>query len=79
MRRWFGLDELAQEGIEFNHAFCVNAMCSPCRASRLEIGDWRLEIGDCRLEIADCRLEIADWGLEIGDWGLEIGDWEFDI
>jgi len=29
------LDHFAQQGIQFNHAFCVNAMCSPCRASML--------------------------------------------
>jgi arylsulfatase A-like enzyme len=29
------LDELAAGGMRFNNAFCVNAMCSPCRASVL--------------------------------------------
>ncbi|MCB0021182.1 MAG: sulfatase-like hydrolase/transferase, partial [Anaerolineales bacterium] len=29
------LDQLAREGLQFNNAFCVNAMCSPCRASVL--------------------------------------------
>ena len=29
------LDRLAQEGMRFENAFCVNAMCSPCRASTL--------------------------------------------
>jgi arylsulfatase A-like enzyme len=29
------LDELAGQGIKFNNAYCVNAMCSPCRASVL--------------------------------------------
>ena len=29
------LDKFAQEGIQFNNAYCVNAMCSPCRASVL--------------------------------------------
>lgn len=29
------LDKLAQEGLQFNQAYCVNAMCSPCRASIL--------------------------------------------
>ena len=29
------LDKLASEGIQFNQAYCVNAMCSPCRASVL--------------------------------------------
>lgn len=29
------LDQLAQEGARFDNAFCVNAMCSPCRASVL--------------------------------------------
>ncbi len=29
------LDRLARQGIQFNNAFCVNAMCSPCRASVL--------------------------------------------
>ena len=29
------LDRMAQEGIRFSNAFCVNAMCSPCRASVL--------------------------------------------
>ncbi|MEM7113169.1 MAG: sulfatase-like hydrolase/transferase [Chloroflexota bacterium] len=29
------LDKFAQEGMQFNNAFCVNAMCSPCRASVL--------------------------------------------
>ncbi len=29
------LDRLAQQGLQFNNAFCVNAMCSPCRASVL--------------------------------------------
>ncbi len=29
------LDRLAHQGIQFNNAFCVNAMCSPCRASVL--------------------------------------------
>jgi arylsulfatase A-like enzyme len=29
------LDRLAQQGIRFQNAFCVNAMCSPCRASTL--------------------------------------------
>ncbi len=27
------LDLLAQQGMQFNNAYCVNAMCSPCRAS----------------------------------------------
>jgi len=27
------LDQMAQEGIRFNNAYCPNAMCSPCRAS----------------------------------------------
>ncbi len=27
------LDRLAQQGMQFNNAYCVNAMCSPCRAS----------------------------------------------
>jgi len=29
------LDGLADRGLQFNNAFCVNAMCSPCRASVL--------------------------------------------
>ncbi len=29
------LDQLAAEGMQFKQAFCVNAMCSPCRASVL--------------------------------------------
>ena len=29
------IDEIAAAGIQFNNAFCVNAMCSPCRASVL--------------------------------------------
>lgn len=29
------LDRLARQGFQFNNAFCVNAMCSPCRASVL--------------------------------------------
>jgi arylsulfatase A-like enzyme len=29
------LDRLAGDGMQFNNAFCVNAMCSPCRASVL--------------------------------------------
>lgn len=29
------LDRFAQQGIQFENAFCVNAMCSPCRASVL--------------------------------------------
>ncbi len=29
------LDQLAQEGVQFNQTFAVNAMCSPCRASVL--------------------------------------------
>ncbi len=29
------LDSLAQHGVRFENAFCVNAMCSPCRASVL--------------------------------------------
>ena len=29
------LDRLAHDGIRFDNAFCVNAMCSPCRASVL--------------------------------------------
>lgn len=29
------LDALAQRGTQFNQAYCVNAMCSPCRASVL--------------------------------------------
>lgn len=29
------LDNLAQRGTRFDNAFCVNAMCSPCRASVL--------------------------------------------
>ena len=29
------LDQLAQQGIQFDNAYCVNAMCSPCRASVL--------------------------------------------
>ena len=29
------LDRLATGGVRFNQAFCVNAMCSPCRASVL--------------------------------------------
>lgn len=29
------IDQLASEGMQFNNAFCVNAMCSPCRASVL--------------------------------------------
>ena len=29
------LDRLAQQGIQFNNAFCPNAFCSPCRASVL--------------------------------------------
>ncbi|MEM7346194.1 MAG: sulfatase-like hydrolase/transferase [Chloroflexota bacterium] len=29
------LDRLAQQGIRFNQTYCVNAMCSPCRASVL--------------------------------------------
>ena len=29
------LDRLAAEGAQFNEAYCVNAMCSPCRASVL--------------------------------------------
>ncbi|MBC8505325.1 MAG: sulfatase-like hydrolase/transferase [Chloroflexi bacterium] len=27
------LDSLAGQGMQFNNAYCVNAMCSPCRAS----------------------------------------------
>jgi len=27
------LDSLARDGIQFSNAYCVNAMCSPCRAS----------------------------------------------
>jgi arylsulfatase A-like enzyme len=29
------LDRLARQGMRFNNAYCVNAMCSPCRASVL--------------------------------------------
>ncbi|MCP4388311.1 MAG: sulfatase-like hydrolase/transferase [Gammaproteobacteria bacterium] len=29
------LDALAARGVRFEHAFCANAMCSPCRASVL--------------------------------------------
>ena len=29
------LDQFAQQGIRFNNAYCVNGMCSPCRASVL--------------------------------------------
>ena len=29
------LDQFAREGVQFNNAFSVNAMCSPCRASIL--------------------------------------------
>lgn len=29
------IDRLAQQSVQFNHAYCVNAMCSPCRASVL--------------------------------------------
>ena len=29
------LDQMAAEGLKFNQAYCVNAMCSPCRASVL--------------------------------------------
>lgn len=29
------IDGLAREGVQFDNAFCVNAMCSPCRASVL--------------------------------------------
>lgn len=29
------LDGLARNGVQFNQAYCVNAMCSPCRASVL--------------------------------------------
>jgi arylsulfatase A-like enzyme len=29
------LDRLARQGMRFSNAFCVNAMCSPCRASTL--------------------------------------------
>ena len=29
------IDRLAKEGLQFNNAFCVNAMCSPCRATAL--------------------------------------------
>ncbi len=29
------LDRMAQQGLQFNNAFCVNGMCSPCRASVL--------------------------------------------
>lgn len=29
------INKLACEGMQFNNAFCVNAMCSPCRASVL--------------------------------------------
>ncbi|MEM7798105.1 MAG: sulfatase-like hydrolase/transferase [Chloroflexota bacterium] len=29
------IDRLAGEGIQFNQAYCVNGMCSPCRASVL--------------------------------------------
>ena len=29
------IDALASKGIRFNNAYCVNAMCSPCRASAL--------------------------------------------
>ena len=29
------LDKLAAEGMQFQQAYCVNAMCSPCRASVL--------------------------------------------
>ncbi|MCP4357277.1 MAG: sulfatase-like hydrolase/transferase [Chloroflexi bacterium] len=29
------LDRLAQQGIRFDNAYCVNGMCSPCRASVL--------------------------------------------
>jgi len=29
------LDQLAGQGMQFNNAYCVNAMCSPCRASVL--------------------------------------------
>lgn len=29
------LDQLARRGVRFQNAFCVNAMCSPCRASVL--------------------------------------------
>lgn len=29
------LDDLARSGVRFKNAFCVNAMCSPCRASVL--------------------------------------------
>jgi arylsulfatase A-like enzyme len=29
------LDRLAQQGLRLNNAFCVNGMCSPCRASVL--------------------------------------------
>ncbi len=29
------LDALASRGVQFDHAYCVNAMCSPCRASVL--------------------------------------------
>ena len=27
------LDRLAEQGMKFNNAYCVNAMCSPCRAT----------------------------------------------
>ena len=29
------IDQIAASGIQFDNAFCVNAMCSPCRASVL--------------------------------------------
>ena len=29
------IDKLAAKGVRFTNAFCVNAMCSPCRASVL--------------------------------------------
>ena len=29
------IDRLAQRSVQFNQAYCVNAMCSPCRASVL--------------------------------------------
>ena len=29
------IDQMAADGLKFNQAYCVNAMCSPCRASVL--------------------------------------------
>ena len=33
------IDQLAATGTRFSNAFCVNAMCSPCRASVLTGAD----------------------------------------